>query len=156
TQNVLRKANETPLKLEGNLLKVSTVFEPTHDRSILLAGNINPETNEETFKSFVEVKKKADVLNVVYGKDGKAIVILKNEIDEYYANKKDMNLDGSIISLEFAPLTKGIRVSKIPRATSSDDIRYKFSNPKIGGGEVTDMMLNKDNGVANVSFEKSS
>jgi hypothetical protein len=77
---VLKKANETSLKLEGNLLKVSSVFEPTHDRSILLAKNINPETNEETFKSFVEVKKKADVLNVVYGKDGKAIVILKNEI----------------------------------------------------------------------------
>jgi hypothetical protein len=59
---------------------VSTVFEPTHDRSILLAKNINPETKEETFKSFVEVKKKVDVLNVVMGKNGKAIVILKREI----------------------------------------------------------------------------
>ena len=77
-------------------------------------------------------------------------------LDEDYANKKDMTLDGSIISLEFAPMTKGIRVSKIPRATSSDDIRYKFSNPKTGGGEMTDMMLNKEDGVANVSFEKSS
>jgi hypothetical protein len=67
-QNVLKKANETPLKLEGNLLNVSSVFEPTHDRSILLAKNINPETNEETFKSFVEVKKKADVLNLFMGK----------------------------------------------------------------------------------------
>jgi hypothetical protein len=59
---------------------VSTEFVPTHDRSILLAKNINPETNAETFKSFVEVKKKADVLNVFMGKDGTAIVILKSEI----------------------------------------------------------------------------
>ena len=77
---MLKKANETPLKLEGNLLKVSTVFEQTHDRSILLAKNVNPQTNEETFRNFVEIKKKADVMNVVFGKDGKAIVILKSEI----------------------------------------------------------------------------
>ncbi len=80
-QGVLKKASETPLKLEGNLLKVSTVFEPTHDRSILLAKNINSQTNEETFKSFVEIKRKADVLNVIFGENGqKAIVILKSEI----------------------------------------------------------------------------
>ena len=77
---MLKKASETPLKLEGNLLKVSTVFEPTHDRSILLAKNINSQTNEETFKSFVEIKRKADVLSVIFGKDGQAIVILKSEI----------------------------------------------------------------------------
>ena len=67
-----------------------------------------------------------------------------------------MKLDGSIISLEFAPLTKGIRISNIPPETSSDDIRFKFSNPKSGGGQVTDMMLDKRNGIANVYFEKCS
>jgi hypothetical protein len=72
------------------------------------------------------------------------------------SSKKDMKLDGSIISLEVAPLTKGIRVSNIPPGTSSDDIRYEFSNKKIGGGQVTDMMLDKRNGVANVYFEKTS
>jgi hypothetical protein len=77
---VLTKANETPLKLEGNVLKVSTVFEPTHDRSILLAKNLNPKTSKETFQNFVESTKSVEVLNVVLGKDGKAIVILKNEI----------------------------------------------------------------------------
>jgi hypothetical protein len=77
---VITKANEKPLTLEGNVLKVSTVFEPTHDRSILLAKNLNPKTNKETFQNFVESTKNSDVLNVVLGKDGKAIVILKNEI----------------------------------------------------------------------------
>ena len=77
---MITKANEKPLTLEGNVLKVSTVFEPTHDRSILLAKNLNPKTNKETFQNFVESTKNSDVLNVVLGKDGKAIVILKNEI----------------------------------------------------------------------------
>jgi hypothetical protein len=77
-QNVLKKVNETSLKLEGNVLKVST--EPTHDRSILLAKNLNPKTSKETLQNFVESTKSVDVLNVVLGKDGKAIVILKNEI----------------------------------------------------------------------------
>ena len=77
---MLKKANETPLKLENNVLKVSAVFEPTHDRSILLAKNLNPKTSKETFQNFVESTKSVDVLNVILGKDGKAIVILKNEI----------------------------------------------------------------------------
>ena len=77
---MLKKANETSLKLEDNVLKVSTVFEPTHDRSILLAKNLNPKTSKETLQNFVESTKSVDVLNVVLGKDGKAIVILKNEI----------------------------------------------------------------------------
>ena len=72
------------------------------------------------------------------------------------SSKEDMKLDGSIISLEFAPLTKGIKISNIPQGTSSDDIMYKFSNPKFGGGQVTNVTLDKENGVANVYFEKSS
>jgi hypothetical protein len=62
------------------VLKVSTVFEPTHDRSILLAKNLNPKTSKETFQTFMESTKSVNVFNVVLGKDGKAIVILKNEI----------------------------------------------------------------------------
>ena len=67
-----------------------------------------------------------------------------------------MKLDGSIISLEFAPLTKGIRIGNIPPGTSSDDIKYKFSSRKICGGQVTEVKLDKKSGVANVYFEKSS
>ena len=78
---MLKKGNETPLELENNLLRVSDVFEPTHDRSILIAKNVNQsKMNEETFTNFVEVKRNADVFKVVFGKDDKAIVILKSEI----------------------------------------------------------------------------
>ena len=65
-------------------------------------------------------------------------------------------LEGSIITMEFAPLTKGIRISNIPPETTTDSIKFKFSNPKIGGGKVTDIMLDRNDGVANVYFEKSS
>ena len=83
-QNVLTKANERPLKLEGNVLRVSTVFEPTHDRSILLAKNLKRETSKETFQNFVEATKNVNVFNVVFGKDGKAIVILKTAVGRYF------------------------------------------------------------------------
>ena len=68
----------------------------------------------------------------------------------------EMKLDGSIISFEFAPLTKSIKISNIAQGTSPDDIKFKFSNQKIGGGKVTDIMLDKNNGVASVCFEKCS
>lgn len=67
-----------------------------------------------------------------------------------------MELGGSIISFEFAPLTKVIKISNIPEDTSDEDIKYKFSNPKFGGGKVTDILLDNKNGVARVHFEKSS
>ena len=89
--------------------------------------------------------------------EAKIIFHLDSEvISEDTRSSEDMKLDGSVISLEFAPLTKGIRISNIPPETSSDDMRFKFSNKKIGGGPITDMMLDKKNGVANVYFEKSS
>ena len=69
---------------------------------------------------------------------------------------KELKLDGSIISLEFCPLTKGIQISNIPPETSEDDIKFKFSNRKIGGSKVKNMMFDKKNGVANVCFEESS
>ena len=83
---MLEKGKETPLQLEGNFLTVSSVFLHdqsmllTHDQSMLLAKNLSPKTNKETFKNFVESTKNADVFNVVFGKDGKAIVILKGAI----------------------------------------------------------------------------
>ena len=77
---MLEKAKETPLQLEGYQLTVSSVSVPTHDQSILLAKNLNPRTNKETFKNFVESTKNADVFNVVFGKDSKAIAILKTAI----------------------------------------------------------------------------
>ena len=67
-----------------------------------------------------------------------------------------MTLDKSIISLEFPLLTKGIKISNIPQDISPDDIKFRFSNPKLGGGKVTDIMLDRNNGVASVYFEKSS
>lgn len=79
-QSVLKKAEETPLELEGNVLTVSSALEPTHDQSILLVKNLNPKTSKETLKNFVESTKNADVLKVVFGEDGTAIVILNNEI----------------------------------------------------------------------------
>ena len=65
-------------------------------------------------------------------------------------------LDGSIISLEFASRTKGIKISNIPPDRSLDDIKLRFSNLIIGGGKVTDIMLDRNNGAANVYFEKFS
>ena len=79
-QNILRASNKKPFILDGNPLKVSTDLEPTHDRSILLLKNLSPSTNKDTLKDFVETTKNADVFNVVPGKDGKAIVILRSEI----------------------------------------------------------------------------
>ena len=78
--------------------------------------------------------------------------------DEDYSEKgsTDTKLDGSIISLEFPPLTKGIKIYNIPPDATPDDIKFKFSNPKIGGGKVRDMMLDRNNGIANVYFEESS
>ena len=62
-------------------MTVSSEFIPTHDQSILLAKNLSPKTtSKETFKNFVESTKNADVFNVVFGKDHKAIVILKSTI----------------------------------------------------------------------------
>ena len=61
-----------------------------------------------------------------------------------------------MVTLEFARLTKGIKISNIPPETTSDDVRYKFSNKRIGGGQVRDMTFDKNNGVANVYFEESS
>ena len=84
------------------------------------------------------------------------MLILDADEDNPEKENTEMKLDGSIISLEFAPLTKGIKVSNIPPDTSSDDIKFKFSNPKIGGDKVTDIMLDRNNGVASVYFEKSS
>ena len=76
---MLKKAEETPLKLDDHFLTVSSVLEPTNDPSILLVNNLNPRTRKETLKDFVESTKNADVFKIVFGKDGKAIVILKND-----------------------------------------------------------------------------
>ena len=77
---MLKKAKKTRLKLEGNFLIVKPVLEPTHYKCILLINNLNPRTDEETLKDFIESTKNVVVLKVVFGKDGKAIVILENQI----------------------------------------------------------------------------
>ena len=77
---MLKRAKETRLKLEGKFLIVKPVLEPTHYKSILLINNLNPRTDKETLKDFIESTKNVVVLKVVFGKDSKALVILKNEI----------------------------------------------------------------------------
>ena len=84
------------------------------------------------------------------------ILFLDADEDDQGKENTEMKLDGAIISLEFPLLTKGIKISNIPQDTSPDDIKFKFSNPKIGGGKVTDIMLDRNGGVANVYFEKCS
>ena len=79
-QEILKRSNEKQFLLDNNPLRVTIELEPTHDRSILLVKNLSPSTSRETLKDFVETKKKTDVFNVVIGKDGKAIVILRSEI----------------------------------------------------------------------------
>ena len=65
-------------------------------------------------------------------------------------------LEGFVVSLEFAPLTKGIMISNIPPDTSYDAMRFKFSNPKIGGGKVTQINLDTSNGMPIIYFEEFS
>ena len=59
------------------------LFEPTYDRSILLVRNLNPNTGKDTIQDFIESTKHVEVLKIVLGVGGKAIVILKNEIGWY-------------------------------------------------------------------------
>ena len=83
-------------------------------------------------------------------------LFLDADEDDLEKENTEMKLDGSIISFEFAPLTKSIKISNIAQGTSPDDIKFKFVNQKIGGGKVTDITLDKNNGVAIIYFEKAS
>ena len=78
---MIKRAKDKPLQLEGNLLTVST--ELMLDRSILLAKNVSPKTSRETFKNFIESTRNVDVLDIVWGEDGKAIIILEDAIGEF-------------------------------------------------------------------------
>ena len=62
---------------------MSSVFVLTHDQSILLVKNLNPKTSQQRLKNFVQSAKNADVFNVVLGKNGKAIVILRTAIGKF-------------------------------------------------------------------------
>ena len=77
-------------------------------------------------------------------------------LDEDYSDSKTEELEGFVVSLEFAPLTKAIRISNIPQGTSSDAIKFKFSNPKTDGSKVVNMRFDGDNGVAIIYFEEPS
>ena len=79
-QNVLKKAKETPLVHEGRPLQVTADYVPTEDRSILMVTNLSPDTNVETLKNCVETKKQTDVIKIILGKHGKAVIILQEEI----------------------------------------------------------------------------
>ena len=83
-------------------------------------------------------------------------LFLDADEDDSEKENTEMKLDGSIISFEFAPLAKSIKISNIAQGTSPDDIKFKFANQKIGGGKVTDITLDKSNGVAIIYFEKAS
>ena len=77
-------------------------------------------------------------------------------LDEDYSDSKCEELEGFVVSLEFAPLTKAVRISSIPQGTSSDAIKFRFSNPKTGGSKVVNMRFDGDNRVAIIYFEKPS
>ena len=87
--------------------------------------------------------------------NGKIILNLDEDFLDVHQSSCE-ELEGFVVSLEFAPLTKGIMISNIPPDTSYDAMRFKFSNPKIGGGKVTQIMLDTSNGMAVIYFEKSS
>ncbi|XP_046838994.1 uncharacterized protein LOC124433277 [Xenia sp. Carnegie-2017] len=147
-ENVLKKAKETLLVHEESPLQVTADYVPTEDRSILMVTNLSPDINVETLKNFVESKKNTFVLKIFLGKHGKAVVILEEEMkdeDDYKEknSSKNLTLGGRSVSLKFAPLTKGIRVKKIPKTTTKDDVKHKFGNQRIGGGEVINMDLTK-------------
>ncbi|XP_046856480.1 uncharacterized protein LOC124449563 isoform X3 [Xenia sp. Carnegie-2017] len=160
-ENVLKKAKETPFVHEGRPLQVTADYVPTEDRSILMVTNLSPDINVETLKNFVESMKNTVVLKIFLGKHGKAVVVLEEEMKDEDDDKeknisKSLTLGGRSVSLKFAPLTKGIRVKKIPKTTTKDDVKYKFLNHRFGGGEVTNMDYDQNNGIAKLFFESSS
>ena len=65
-------------------------------------------------------------------------------------------LEGFVVALQFAPVTKAMRISNIPQGTSSDAIKFRFSNPKTGGSEVVNMRFDGNTGVAIIYFEEPS
>ena len=79
-------------------------------------------------------------------------------LDEDYSDSKreELELEEFDISLEFAPLTKAVRISNILQGTSSDAIKFRFSNPKTGGSKVANMRFDGDTGVAIIYFEEPS
>ena len=87
--------------------------------------------------------------------NGKVILNLDEDFLDVHQSSCE-ELEGFVVSLEYAPLTKGIMISNIPPDTSSDAMRFKFSNPKIGGGKVTRIMLDTSNGMAVIYFKKYS
>ena len=66
--------------LNGCPVQVTADYIPSEDRSILMATNLSPDTTVETLKNFVETKKQTDVIKIVLGKHGKAVIILQEEI----------------------------------------------------------------------------
>ncbi|XP_046856440.1 uncharacterized protein LOC124449537 isoform X2 [Xenia sp. Carnegie-2017] len=158
-ENVLKRAKEKLLVLNGCSVQVTADYIPTEDRSILMVTNLSPDTNVETLKNFVEIKKQTDVIKIVLGKHGKAVIILQEEIkgdSKEENNSKNLKLGERLVSLKFAPLSTGISVKKIPKNAKSEDVEYKFSNPKTGGGEVINMEFDKNNGIAKLFFKSSS
>ena len=87
--------------------------------------------------------------------NGKIILNLDEDFLDVHQSSCE-ELEGFVLSLEFAPLTKGIMIRNIPPDTSSDAMRFKFSNPKIGGGKVTRIKLDTSIGMAVIYFEKFS
>ena len=77
---MLKRAKEKLLVINECPVQVTADYIPSEDRSILMATNLSPYTDLETFKNFVEEKKNTFVLKIFLGKHGKAVVILEEEI----------------------------------------------------------------------------
>ena len=84
------------------------------------------------------------------------VVNLDEDYSDIESSNEKLMLEEFAVSLEFAPLTNALRISNIPQGTSSDAIKFRFSNRKAGGNKVCDMKLDKDNGIAIVYFEEPS
>ena len=81
---------------------------------------------------------------------------MNSDEDDLDAQSSSEELEGFVLSLEFAPLTKAIRISNIPQATSSDAIKFRFANRKYGGNKVVNMVFDGDKGVAIIYFKEPS
>ena len=84
------------------------------------------------------------------------VVNLDEDYSDIESSNEKLMLEEFAVSLEFAPLTNALRISNIPQGTSSDAIKFRFSNRKTGGSKVCDMKLDRDNGIAIVYFEEPS
>ena len=63
-------------------------------------------------------------------------------------------LDDNILAVEKVPICHCVQVMGLNRETTKDAVFYYFDNPKKGGGDVSNVEINTDEGWALVYFEE--